>query len=52
MPEDYEAIAAPISRVLQTDVLGGCFDSDYLYINLIDAINGIMHGLTLLLMRR
>lgn len=37
-PEKYTEIAAPLSAVLQTDVLGiACFDSDYLYLNLINA---------------
>lgn len=37
-PESCAAIAAPISAELHTDVLGiSCFDSDYLYLNLINA---------------
>lgn len=37
-PELYQAYAMPISERLQTDVLGiYCFDSDYLFLNLINA---------------
>ena len=37
MPERFAEIATPISKELQTDVLGiSCFDSDYLYLNLIN----------------
>ena len=37
-PEHFTEMAMPISRQLQTDVLGiSCFDSDYLYLNLINA---------------
>lgn len=36
--ESYKGIAMPISEQLCTDVLGiACFDSDYLYLNLINA---------------
>ena len=36
-PEQFAEIAAPLSRELQTDILGiSCFDSDYLYLNLIN----------------
>lgn len=36
-PESCAAIASPISEKLHTDVLGiSCFDSDYLYLNLIN----------------
>lgn len=37
-PEQLADMAMPISRQLQTDVLGiSCFDSDYLYLNLLNA---------------
>lgn len=37
-PESCSGIIAPISSELHTDVLGiACFDSDYLYLNLINA---------------
>lgn len=36
-PESCKEVAAPLSAQLHTDVLGiACFDSDYLYINLIN----------------
>ena len=36
-PDAVAALGGPLSEHLQTDVLGiGCFDSDYLYLNLID----------------
>ena len=36
-PETCKAVAAPLSAQLHTDVLGiACFDSDYLYLNLIN----------------
>lgn len=36
-PESCKAFAAPLSAKLHTDVLGiACFDSDYLYLNLIN----------------
>ena len=36
-PDAVAALGGPLSEYLQTDVLGiGCFDSDYLYLNLID----------------
>lgn len=36
-PKSFEKIAAPLSAQLHTDVLGiSCFDSDYLYLNLIN----------------
>ncbi len=36
-PDDFQKLAEPISEGLQTDVLGiACFDSDYLYLNLIN----------------
>lgn len=37
-PKQFEKIAAPLSARLHTDVLGiSCFDSDYLYLNLINS---------------
>ena len=37
-PESCGAIASPLSAILHTDVIGiACFDSDYLYLNLIHA---------------
>lgn len=37
-PESCKALALPLSAQLHTDVLGiACFDSDYLYLNLINA---------------
>lgn len=37
-PKLFEKIAAPLSARLHTDVLGiSCFDSDYLYLNLINS---------------
>lgn len=38
-PDSCKKIAAPLSAQLQTDVLGiACFDSDYLYLNLINSV--------------
>lgn len=40
-PESSAAIASPLSALLHTDVLAAaCFDSDYLYLNLINADEG------------
>ncbi len=37
-PDDFAEMAMPMSTELQTDILGiSCFDSDYLYLNLIHA---------------
>lgn len=37
-PKSFENYGIPVSKVLRTDVLGiSCFDSDYLYLNLINA---------------
>lgn len=37
-PDSCKAVAMPLSSRLQTDILGAaCFDSDFLYINLINA---------------
>lgn len=37
-PDSCKAVAAPLSAQLHTDVMGiACFDSDYLYLNLINA---------------
>ena len=37
-PNMFSDYAAPLSTELETDILGiSCFDSDYLYLNLIDA---------------
>ena len=37
-PKEFRALARPLSQTLLTDVLGiACFDSDYLYMNLINA---------------
>lgn len=36
-PKTFQSIAEPMSQALDTDVLGiACFDSDYLYLNLIN----------------
>ena len=50
-PDDFAEMAMPISTELKTDVLGiSCFDSDFLYLNLIhtelgkDAFVGIGEG--------
>ena len=58
-PESCAAVAAPISEALHTDVLGiACFDSDYLYLNLInpaektDAWVGIGRGADVGIKRR
>lgn len=38
-PESCKEVAAPLSARLHTDVLGvACFDSDYLYLNLINTV--------------
>lgn len=58
-PESCAALAAPVSLALNTDVLGiACFDSDYLYLNLInpsqklDAWVGIGRGADVGIKRR
>ena len=40
-PKQFKSYASPISLELDTDVLGiACFDSDYLYLNLINSVHG------------
>ena len=40
--DDFEKTAEPMSSALGTDVLGiACFDSDYLFLNLINAADGL-----------
>lgn len=41
-PKQFADYAAPMSEELKTDILGiSCFDSDYLYLNLIDSENRV-----------
>ena len=41
-PSQFANYAVPMSKALETDILGiSCFDSDYLYLNLIDAANNV-----------
>lgn len=41
-PKAFSEFAVPMSKTLCSDILGiSCFDSDYLYLNLIDAARGI-----------
>lgn len=41
-PKSFSDIASPMSEKLGTDVLGiSCFDSDYLFLNLIDYASGV-----------
>lgn len=41
-PKNFSELAVPMSATLRSDILGiSCFDSDYLYLNLIDDAEGI-----------
>lgn len=44
-PEDFLEFGRPMSRAFKTDVLGiGCFDSDFLFLHLVDEIGGVDAG--------